>query len=201
MAIGSDESALIAAAVSGNQAATTKLLLAANDRLAAWIRARSAPAGGSADDLLQEVFAAAFRDITRFRGHTAAEFHAWLAAIARHRILDLAKAARARKRHDPLKPNEVRSLVVLLSVASPDRTPSRSVARREASAEVMAALERLRPEYRQALQLRYIEDLPVAQCAARMGRTARAVHMLCNRGLRQMRQILGDPARLLSRKG
>jgi DNA-directed RNA polymerase specialized sigma24 family protein len=48
--------------------------------------------------------------------------------------------------------------------------------------------------------LHFIECLSVAETAERMGRSDGAVLMLCNRGLRQLAKIVGDPAKFLSRK-
>jgi RNA polymerase sigma-70 factor, ECF subfamily len=55
-----------------------------------------------ADDVLQQVFIAAFRDFDRFTGRSS--LRAWLFGVARHRVLDhkrVQKRARARTR--PLK--------------------------------------------------------------------------------------------------
>jgi DNA-directed RNA polymerase specialized sigma24 family protein len=42
--------------------------------------------------------------------------------------------------------------------------------------------------------------LSVAETAARMSRTERAVHMLCHRGLEQLRDVLGRSSRFFTRK-
>jgi RNA polymerase sigma-70 factor, ECF subfamily len=197
-------------AVAGCEAALERLLLTHYDRLAADIsrklpgelRGLIAP-----DDVLQEAFVVAFREIRDFVPQGAGSFYAWLVAIARHRLLDLVKGQRAAKRGGGRvaltgcagSPDE--SLVGLLEMLNiQEHTPSRSVARREAVSAVQVGLAGLKDDYREALRLRYIEGLPVAEVAARLGRTAHAVHMLCHRGLQQLHAALGRSSQFFSRR-
>jgi len=50
-----------------------------------------------ADDVHQQIFIQAFRDLTRFAGRST--LRTWLLAIARHRVLDAAKARRRAQAH------------------------------------------------------------------------------------------------------
>ncbi|MCH8806978.1 MAG: hypothetical protein IH986_12925 [Planctomycetes bacterium] len=86
-------------------------------------------------------------------------------------------------------------------LAGPGRTPSRCVARVEALRAVQSALDRLPEHYRQAILLVRIEGRPVAEVAAEMGRTERAVHGLTRRGLELLRDRLGDSSAYLSSSG
>ena len=70
------------------------------------------------------------------------------------------------------------------------RTPSESVLSREWVGILARGLEQLAAEYREALHLRYLDDLPIADVARRMARSEGAVHMLCQRALRAMRAEL-----------
>jgi len=159
------------------------------------------------DDVLQETFIVAFREIGSFVPRGPGAFQHWLAAIAEHRLLDLIKARRRVKRGggrvavDAHAASPEGSLVGLLEqVHVSERTPSRSAASHEALSALRVGLASLKDDYRQALTLRYLEGLPVADIAARMGRTARAIHMLCHRGLEQLRQALGRSSRYFTRK-
>ena len=92
-------------------------------------------------------------------------------------------------------------MVHLLEVlAAHSRTPSRSAAAHEAVEAVQRALSGLPEDYGEAIRLRYVEGLPVAQIATRMNRSEGSVHMLCNRGLQALRIALGDSARFLTKK-
>jgi RNA polymerase sigma-70 factor (ECF subfamily) len=85
-------------------------------------------------------------------------------------------------------------------VAVTSRTPSASAAGHEAVSAIQSALELLPADYREALQLRYIEGLPMAEVAARLKRTEGAVQMLCQRALKQLAARMGSASRFLSRK-
>lgn len=158
------------------------------------------------DDLVQETFAEAFRGIGTFVPTGPGAFGAWLGAIADHRVVDAVRAQRAAKRGGGWRKIEtgpaahsgsIGALIDLIAVS--ERTPSRSVSGHEAAAAVHVALAGLRPEYRDALRLRYLLALPVAEVAGRMGKTESAVHKLCARGLQQLREAMGDASRYLSR--
>lgn len=203
------EETLVQQAINGSAPALERLLLNHYDRLAAEI-SRKLPDDLrsliAADDVLQETFVVAFREIHAFVPQGPGAFHAWLAAIAQHRLFDLVKAQRAAKRGGgraalPAHANSPDdSLVGLLEVLNvQEHTPSRSVARREAVSAVQVGLAALKEDYREALRLRYIEGLTVAQVAARLGRSEHAVHMLCHRGLEQLHEVLGRSSQFFSR--
>jgi RNA polymerase sigma-70 factor (ECF subfamily) len=204
------EQEFVAQAVAGDAAALERLLLSHYDRLAAEI-ARKLPRHLASviapDDVLQEAFVVAFREIRHFQLRGPGAFHAWLAAIAQNRLFDLVKGQRAAKRgggrvaRDPRAGATEKSMVGLLELLNVhEHTPSRSFAGREAVNAVHVGLATLKDDYREALRLRYIEGLPVAEVAARLQRTERAVHMLCHRGLEQLRTALGRSSRFFSRK-
>ncbi len=204
------ESRLIALAKAGDTSALERLLVAHYDRLATEV-AHGLPdrfrALVSADDVLQETFVVAFREIRHFEPTSPDAFHRWLATIAKHRLLDLVKAQRAAKRGGgraaigDARRSPEESLVGLLELLQVnERTPSRSVAAHEAIRAIQAGLAELKDDYREALRLRYLEGLPVAETAARMQRTEHAVHMLCHRGLEQLREALGRSSKFFTRK-
>lgn len=204
------ESELVARAVTGDEHALERLLLQHYDRLATDVERRlprTLRGVIAAEDVLQEAFIVAFRDIRGFTPRGPDSFYAWLATLTRHRLLDLVKAHRSAKRGGgrpavetmPRAPDDsLASLLDVLCVS--DRTPSRSAAGREALYAVQIGLAGLKSDYREALRLRYLVNLPVAEIAARLNRTERAVHMLCHRGLEQLRAVLGRSSQYLSRK-
>ncbi|MBU0637759.1 MAG: RNA polymerase sigma factor [Planctomycetes bacterium] len=204
------ELTLVEQAVRGDRLALERLLLKHHDRLAASV-AGQLPAAFrgiiTAEDVLQEAYVVAFQQISDFAPRGADSLYHWLLAIARHRLLDLVKAQRAAKRGGGRTPlnkqvataaSSVTDLLELLNVGS--RTPSRSAAGHEAVAAMQVALAGLKEDYRDALRLRYIEGLAVAEIAARMKRSERAVHMLCHRGLQQLHTALGRSSQYLTRK-
>ncbi|TWT40949.1 ECF RNA polymerase sigma factor SigD [Phycisphaerae bacterium RAS1] len=203
---------LTARAVAGDDAALTELLFKHFDPLLRYVD-RKLPSDlrgvVAADDVVQETFIEVFRSIQRFRpegGEVA--FYRWMVTIADQRMLDKIKAQRrlkrggGRNRIDTAWLGLSSSFGPLVNVLrQDDHTPSRVAARGEWSLALGEQLAALKDEYRDALKLRYVEGLSVAEIAKKMGRTERAVHMLCYRGIRQLRDLLGDPGRYLSRDG
>lgn len=202
------EDALLERAVAGDGGALGDLLLRYYGRLTGRVKRKLPDDLRSlicAEDVVQEVHVEAFRTISRFRPVGEGAFYRWLATIADQRLLDKIKAQRRRKRGGGRRRVQrqaaagTSSILSLLNVvAHHDATPSRSIARHERERVVHIELAHLKGDYREALRLRYIEGLPVAAIARRMGRTDRAVHMLCNRGLKKLREALGSSTRYLS---
>jgi RNA polymerase sigma-70 factor (ECF subfamily) len=93
------------------------------------------------------------------------------------------------------------TLALLDTLAGPGRTPSKSVARREAIDAVHASLAELPEHYRAALWLVHIKGLSVKAAATDMGRSERAIHGLCRRGLRLLRNRLRSTTTFLSSTG
>lgn len=205
-----DEQRCLARAVAGDVGALERLLVLHYDRLAAALAPKlpnELRGLVNADDVLQEAFVVAFREFPGFEPRGPGAFEAWLLAIAQHRLLDIVKAQRAAKRgggraalpaHAGSPGDSLVGLLELLEVH--ERTPSRSVAGREAIRAVQVAMAGLKAEYREALRLRYVEGLRVAETAQRMGRTDRAVHMLCHRALQSLREALGRSSQYFSSK-
>lgn len=208
MSGGTDDDALLAKAVAGDGDALETLLLRHCDRLAADI-ARRIPddlrSTLSAEDVVQEAFIVAFERIGAFEPQGAAAFHGWLARIAENRLLDAIKALRSEKRGGGWgrlsdADDDTGSIVPILEMlVTHSRTPSSSAAVHEAVSAVTAAVETLDPDYRDVLRLRYIEARPFAECAARLGRSEGAVHMLLGRALAALRARLGESTKFFTR--
>jgi RNA polymerase sigma-70 factor (ECF subfamily) len=200
------EQDLVGRAVAGEPLALDRLLLAhygslharVDKRLPQRLRTTVAP-----EDVIQETFAEAFRTIGGFKADGPDAFYRWLVTIADHRLVDAVRAHRAAKRGGDRAPavqaghSSIAAMVDL--VAMSERTPSVSAGGHEAAAAVQVALAGLRPEYREALTLRYMQGLPVAEVAARMGRTESAVHKVCSRALQALKESMGEASRYLSR--
>ncbi len=198
-------------AVAGDSAALTTLLTEARGRLCAHLRQRIPAALRGAidgDDLVQEAHVEVFQHIGSFKVRDADSFFRWVCTIAMRKLHDAVRRRRADKRGGGRAAvsgaggNLESSVVMLLDMmADSGRTPSRAIARLEALEAVSAALKVLPDDHRQAVRLVYLEGLAVAQAAERMGRTERAVHNLCYKAKRRLREILGSASRYLSSSG
>ena len=156
------------------------------------------------DDILQQAYITAFKNIADCHFDGPGGFYKWLEAIVLNQLKDVQRALRRQKRdigrevHS--RPDATASYPGLISrLASTESTPSRRVARDEAIAGVMTCLARLSEDQRAVVRLRYLECLPVADVAARLGRPEETIHTLCSRGLRRLRELLGPITGYLTR--
>jgi len=127
---------------------------------------------GEVDDLVQDVFLAALRQLSALRDDGA--FGGWLAMIARNRAYDYHRRAREWTE----LPEDVR--------AQDRHTP-----------DALAALEAIRalPEaYREPLLLRLVEGMTGDEIAERTGLTPASVRVNLHRGMKQLRQRLNSEA-------
>ena len=168
-------------------------------RLGADLRHLMAP-----DDVLQEVWIAAFRHSSRFHPSGKDSFENWLKSIATRTTINMAKAARRLKRGGGLRvlPGEwsPRSsyLALFNTVAGTDRTPSREVSLHEAEDAIRNVLAKLPEEPQRAVQMRFIEGKSFDEISKATGKTTPAVRSIIYRGLRQMRAQLGNSERFFS---
>ena len=72
--------------------------------------------------------------------------------------------------------------------------PSTVVRRNEQAERVQQAIEHLRPNHRELLLLRYVEQLTVTEIAAVLGISVAAVKMRHVRALERLRDLLGEPS-------
>ena len=195
------EAQLAAKAKSGDRVALQQLMLMYSSQLSHHI-APKLPASVqrviSADDIVQQTFMQAFRDIEQFESRPDSSFFSWLKTIAEHRAQDAVKSLKRMKRGGDrvqlhrAPASQSRSyadLVDLLSVGS--HTPSRSVAGHEAVHAVQNTIAQLPEDYRQAVQLRLLEGRSLEEVAEAMDRTPRAVQGLIDRAKKKMRADLG----------
>ncbi len=141
---------------------------------------------GEAEDLAQEVFVRAYRNMRKpaFR-RTGAAFSTWLFQIARNAALD---CLRHRKRH----PSESLDHLEDKGETSPDAgaTAAAKVAARELGEQIAAAVARLPEDQRTAIILSEYEDLSYARIAAIMKCSEKSVEARLYRARRFLRKRL-----------
>jgi len=123
---------------------------------------------GEVDDIVQDVFLAAFQRLPTLRAPSA--FGPWLAAIARNRAADY-------HRRLPVEP-------LADDIAAADDRP-----RAEARA-VLAVIQSLPAAYRETLVLRLVEGMTGQEIADRTGLTPGSVRVNLHRGMKQLREAL-----------
>lgn len=122
------------------------------------------------DDLVQDVFLFALRRLGTLRDPAA--FGGWLAMIARNRALDY---------HRRTQETEEIS----------EETPGQTSPDAEAKA-VLAVIRALPEAYRETLILRLVEGMTGPEIAARTGLTPASVRVNLHRGMKLLREKLGE---------
>jgi RNA polymerase sigma-70 factor, ECF subfamily len=144
-----------------------------------------------ASDVIQLGMVAAVEHFPQFQGRTVVEWQGWLVAIVRNEVLNLLRYWNQEVR-DVGRENHLPSGSGGSTLAQGSSTPSRIASEREHVNQLMAAIERLSPDYRQVIELRNLEELPFVEVATRMRRSDVAVRQLWVRAVRRLREELGE---------
>ncbi|MCB9852586.1 MAG: sigma-70 family RNA polymerase sigma factor [Phycisphaerales bacterium] len=159
------------------------------------------------EDVLQNAYAAAFNSIGKCDFDGPGGFYAWLEAIALEKLRTAVRDLR-RKKRDIRREHHADSFGaaganttsypdLFAVLTSGQSTPSRQLANREAGAALVSSLARLSDPQRAVIRMRFLEDRPVAEIAAVLGKSEDAVYMLCHRGLKSLQDHLGSISRHL----
>jgi RNA polymerase sigma-70 factor (ECF subfamily) len=134
------------------------------------------------DDLVQEVFLAAWRSLDRFRGES--EVRTWLLGIARHKLADHYRS-RLRGTDLAFEAGEADEPSVAF-----DGDERLDAGRLEGRAR--RTLGKLPDAYRAALLWRYWDERPTAEIAALTGQTEKAVERLLDRARKLFKRRWND---------
>jgi RNA polymerase sigma-70 factor (ECF subfamily) len=140
-----------------------------------WNRLR--PNTQPVEDIVQDVFLAAFAGIESYSG--AAPLKAWLLAVARHKVEDFYRSRLRRTlsldAEESAEPED------------PSPTPVESFDAAETSERAAAALAAIRYDYALLLRWRYWDRLPARDMADRLGKTEKAIERMLARARREFR--------------
>ena len=130
-------------------------------------------AGADAEDVFSEVWLIYFKKERRFESEEHRK--AWLIRVT----INAAKSILMKRQPtEELTEREIAASVTESAV--------------EERLDLRAALERLKPEYREVICLYYIEDLPVKTIAAVLGRNENTVKTQLMRGREALRKYMGE---------
>ena len=185
-----ESNALASRARAGDPTALEELARRHYGRLRLYVRSRLGPALArrvDAEDLVQESFLRAFRDLDRFVASEPGAFHHWLTTVARHAIADAARAARALKRgrrtERLARSDWSQTGSHKNDVAASTLGPATRALLGEEQQKIEAAFAALPPHYRRVIALRQFEQRPAREVAGILGSTEQAVHALYRRAL------------------
>ena len=137
-----------------------------------------------ADDVVQEAFLRAYRQIDRFEER--ANFGTWLHRIAVNCALDLLRARGRMDRHYGGDPEDAEMSGAIRTDAQQDRLLMSA----ELGKQVAAAMEQLSGNERTAFVLRHFEGMPVEEIGKTMGIQVNAAKHTIFRAVRKLRQAL-----------
>lgn len=171
---------LVLKARGGDQDACDELFSRYETRLRRWAHGRLPPAARGAldtQDLVQETLVRVFRQLRSFDPRHAGAFREYVWTTLWNAVRDLARKHKRRGPSDPIEDDV------------PGHTPSplEEAMGAEVLARYEAALERLRPEEREAIIARVELGLSMTEVAAALGKpTAAAAHMAVSRALKRL---------------
>ncbi|GAA1989016.1 RNA polymerase sigma factor [Catenulispora subtropica] len=182
MAWGDLDSAL-AAARRGEETGFAELWHALHPPLLRYLRA---VVGDTAEDVASETWLQAAKDVRGYRGD-AAGFRVWLFRVARHRALDELRKTSRRK--------EDNGDVAAIATDWPSADDTESVAaEREDTERALRLIARLPKDQAEAVLLRVVAGLDVAQTAKVLDKRDGAVRIAAMRGLKRLAVILAEQA-------
>ena len=148
-------------------------------------------------DVVQQTLLQAYQALDQFRGHSEAEWAAWLRQIL---VRNLAQAVRdfGRAKRDLAREQSLQAAVDASSarleawLAADQSSPSQRAEQAEQTLRVAEALEQLPEAQCEALVLQHWQGLSLAEIGTHLGRSPEAVAGLIKRGLKQLRHLLQE---------
>jgi RNA polymerase sigma-70 factor (ECF subfamily) len=141
----------------------------------------------AAEDATEATFVAALTNLDRFEerarpadGEGASTFRVWLFQIARNEVA----GERRRARRRPTEP------IGEMVISDPLNVEEEAV-RRDQARQAWRAVGRLPGERRQAVVLRFVDELSTAEIAGVLGKSEGSVRVLIHRALRSVARELG----------
>lgn len=143
-----------------------------------------------AEEIVQEAFLKAYRNLSRFRGD--AKFSTWLFQIAKNLCINRFHRARRRMAHRQIRVDEepAEGEAAPLQLESEDPSPQEEALRHELRDKLEAAITELDPHYRAALVLRDVEGLDYADIAEVLSVPVGTVKSRIHRARLELQQML-----------
>lgn len=203
---------LIQKAIDGHDEAFLLLLLDMQSELNRFVSAKLADSnrlGMQQDDVLQETYIKASKQIGGLRVKNINGLMSWIKAIAMNQIRDAARRSATTKRGGDRGIVELdrshygdRAYGLAIELSDPgSATPSTCAARRESIDAIRIAISQLPDDQRVAIQLRYFQLCSLTDTALRMNRSSDSVRGLLQRAKKSLRDAMATSSLWLSRKG
>jgi RNA polymerase sigma-70 factor, ECF subfamily len=186
-----DERSLVAQAATGNHAAFDQLVTVHQDRIAQLVH-RLLGWPGDVDDVVQDVFVDALRNLHRFDGRSSVL--TWLTRLTINRCRTHQRKQWLRRLlplprvEDPPWRGEGRG--ERASDATAIRDPADLLIAQETIHQVHSAIRQLNQKDREIIVLRYLEELPIDQIAKTLNLSRTATDVRLTRARQRLEKIL-----------
>jgi RNA polymerase sigma-70 factor (ECF subfamily) len=150
-------------------------------------------AKGGASDLVQETFLEAHCDFKRFQGTSEVELRAWLRQLLHHRASKFGRHYRTTQKRRLTREICQNAAALAASPKAKLPSPSAHLMADEQAQRLHFALEQLPDDYRQAITLRYVEQLSFEEIGRRMQRTPNAARLVWLRAIQRVKIELREP--------
>lgn len=178
--LASEDQRLLEAIQRKDRKATAEFVSRYADAVFRYVHFRLVPHTDQADDLVQDVFLAAWENLRQYRGTSSLE--SWLLGIARHKVADYYRACL----REP-KPPELSQEEPGVETVSPEFAEilDGELQRKR----TWQTLTRLPEKYRFVLLWRYWDKCSAREMAARTGKTEKAIERLLARAREEFRRM------------
>ncbi len=175
----SSDAQLVLEVLQKDRKATAEFVNRHADHIYSYVRRRLIPQIEYADDLVQEVFLAAWENLEKFRGESS--LRSWLLGIARHKVED---HYRRRLREAELPSEEGGPIPEPVD----PRNIQDAIEEQQAARKTQEVLANLPEAYSIVLRWRYWEKRGLSEIAHETGRTEKAIERLLARAREQFKR-------------
>ncbi|MDX2088025.1 MAG: sigma-70 family RNA polymerase sigma factor [Kofleriaceae bacterium] len=173
-----DDPDLVRRSLAGETGAFAQLV-EKHQRLVFGVALSGARDAAVAEEVAQEAFVEAWRELRRLRDPSSVG--SWIAGIARNLARSWSRTAARRRARTP---------AVTAELATPAATPLDAALDHEARTLVRRALDEIPAAYREALVLFYVQSRSVSEVAAGLGISEELAKQRLHRGRRALRDVL-----------
>ena len=182
--LGANERELVKELQSGDPKAIETLYTMYFDRLYAFIFNSVKRDQSAAEDIVHDIFESVIRGTKGFKGQS--KIYTWLAGIAHHKIADYYRREQREIHHN--NPLITDNTVDSQSIADDSQSISDGLMYSEMGHVFAGALSGLPPDYRQALLLKYVEEMTVAEISQVMNRSPKSIDGLLTRARKLLKE-------------
>ena len=138
------------------------------------------------EDLVSEIFYKCVKSLKQYKPQKKATFASWIFRIAHNQVVDYYR------KQKELMGTELEEEFFLKLKDEKEPSPDQKVLKHEEVHLIHKLLKKLKPNHREILELKYLEEFSNAEIASITGKTEGNVRIIQLRALREMRKLLDE---------